>query len=380
MQYRKFGSTSDRVSALGFGMMRLPVVDGDPAKIDEEKTAEMVNYAIDHGVNYIDTAYNYHREQSEVVVGKVLKGGTRDKVYLATKCPTWLVTTRDDFDKYLDIQLERLRTDHIDMYLLHALNSKRWPVLLEAKVFDFLEAAKADGRIKNAGFSFHDEFPAFKTIVDSYDWDFCQIQFNLVDEYFQAGLAGLKYAGAKGMAVVIMEPLRGGKLVRKVPADVQAIYDSSSVKRTPADWALRWVWNHPEVSLLLSGMGEMREVMENIRTAETALPNSLTGADLAMLDQVKSAYRSRTRVSCTQCEYCMPCPQGIHIPDLFEVYNSAHIFGTVEDLPKSFERMKESLGDPANCVDCGNCEQACPQRLPIRKHLKELSAIARPGA
>ncbi|MGI6667811.1 MAG: aldo/keto reductase [Bacillota bacterium] len=378
MQYRKFGSRDFKVSALGFGMMRLPVIDGDSAKIDEEKTAEMVRFAVESGVNYIDTAYNYHREQSEIVVGKILKDGLRDKVYLATKCPTWLVTAREDFDKYLDTQLEKLQTDHIDMYLLHALNKKRWPVLKEAGVFDFLTAAKKDGRIRNAGFSFHDDLEVFKPIVDSYEWDFCQIQLNFMDERFQAGVDGLRYAHAKGMAVVIMEPLRGGRLVKKVPDEVMGIYEAAEVKRTPADWALRWVWNHPEVSVVLSGMGAMREVKENVATAETAFPNSLTDKELQMFEEVKDAYRRRTKVSCTQCEYCMPCPQGIHIPDIFDAYNNASIYGALEDFSRSYERMKEHLGDPAACADCGNCEQACPQGLPIRRHLREVVSLVAP--
>ncbi|HHY44935.1 MAG TPA: aldo/keto reductase [Firmicutes bacterium] len=381
MQYRKFGSRDIKVSALGFGMMRLPTIDGDSANIDLDKTAEMVRYAIDSGVNYIDTAYNYHREQSEIAVGKILKeDGLRDKVYLATKCPTWLVTTRSDFDKHLDTQLKKLQTDHIDMYLMHALNKKRWAAIKEAGVFEFLDAAKKDGRIRNAGFSFHDDLQTFKPIVDSYNWDFCQIQLNFMDEYFQAGIEGLKYASSKGLAVVIMEPLRGGKLVKKIPEEVKEIYESAEVNRTPADWALRWVWNHPEVSVVLSGMGQMSEVQENIRTAETAFPNSLTEAELQMFEKVKEAYRKRMKVSCTQCEYCMPCPQNIHIPDVFEAYNDASIYGTLEDFARGYERMKEYLGDPAACVECGNCEQACPQGLPIRRHLKEVVALVAPKA
>ena len=380
MQYRKFGTKDIKVSALGFGMMRLPTIGGDSANIDVEKVSEMVNYAVENGVNYIDTAYNYHREQSEIVVGKVLKDGLRDKVYLATKCPTWLITGRDDFDKYLDIQLRKLQTDHIDMYLMHALNKKRWESIRDAGVFDFLDAAKKDGRIRYAGFSFHDELGVFKPIVDAYDWDFCQIQLNFMDEHFQAGVEGLRYANSKGLAVVIMEPLRGGRLVKKVPDEVKAIYDSAEVKRTPADWALRWVWNHPEVSVVLSGMGKMGEVQENIRTAETAFPNSLTEAELQMFERIKETYRRRMRVPCTQCEYCMPCPQGIHIPDFFEAYNDASIYGTIEDFAAGFERMKEHLGDPAACVECGNCEQACPQSLPIRNHLKEIVALVAPKA
>jgi predicted aldo/keto reductase-like oxidoreductase len=320
------------------------------------------------------------RSQSEIVVGKILKDGLRDRVYLATKCPTWLVNAREDFDTYLNTQLGKLQTDHIDMYLLHALNKKRWPVLKEAGVFDFLSTAKRDGRIRNAGFSFHDELAVFKEIVDSYDWDFCQIQFNFMDERFQAGLEGLKYAHAKGMAVVIMEPLRGGRLVKKVPAEVMDIYATHEVKRSPADWGLRWVWNHPEVSVVLSGMGRIEEVQENIRTAQTALPNSLTEKELEMLEAVKDAYRKRTKIPCTQCEYCMPCPQGIHIPDIFDAYNTASIYDSLEEFARRFDRAKEHLGDPAACVECGNCEQACPQALPIRRHLKEVVALVAPKA
>ena len=199
-----------------------------------------------------------------------------------------------------------------------------------------------------------------------------------MDEYFQAGIEGLRYAHSKGLAVVIMEPLRGGRLVKRVPEEVRSIYEAAEVKRTPADWGLRWVWNHPEVSVVLSGMGEMREVQENVRTAETAFPNSLTEADLQMFEKVKEAYRKRTKVACTGCEYCMPCPQGIRIPGIFEAYNDASIYGTLEGF--SYERMVEHLGDPAACAECGNCEQACPQGLPIRRHLKEIVSLGSPKA
>lgn len=374
MQRRKFGRHDFDVSALGFGAMRLPVIDNDPAKIDEEKTREMIHYAIENGVDYIDTAYNYHREQSEIVVGKVLKEGYRDRVNLATKCPTWLIKSHKDFDTYLNIQLDKLQTDHIDMYLLHSLNKERWQSLLEAQVFKFLERAKSDGRIRYAGFSFHDDVQTFKKIVDSYTWDFCQIQFNFMDEYYQAGIEGLKYAAARGLAVVIMEPLRGGRLVKSIPPEVMAVWNQAPVKRTPADWALRWVWNHPEVTVVLSGMGTIEQVKENIQTAATSLPNSLTKEELALFHKVKQIYRARIKINCTRCEYCMPCPQKISIPNLFEAYNDAYMYNSRDTLVKNFDRLTEHLGNPANCIECGRCEKSCPQKLPIRQYLKDILA------
>ena len=377
MQRRKFGKYDFDVSALGFGMMRLPVIDNDQAKIDEEKTRQLVHYAVDHGVDYIDTAYNYHGGQSEIVVGKIFKEGLRDKVKLATKCPTWLVKAREDFDRFLEEQLQKLQTDHIDMYLLHSLNKERWKPLVEADVFDFLSRAKADGRIRYAGFSFHDDVATFKSIVDSYDWDFCQIQYNYMDEDTQAGTEGLKYASGKGLAVIIMEPLRGGRLVQNVPDEVQAIWDRSGIKRRPADWGLRWVWNHPEVTVVLSGMNSMEQLQENIKTAETALPNSLGREELALFDEVKAFYRGRIRIACTSCRYCALCPQSIKIADLFHMYNEACMFGTRDSLRRNYDRIKKDLGDPASCLECGQCEGACPQHLPIRKLLKEIDADLR---
>lgn len=376
MQRRKFGFHDFDVSALGFGCMRLPVIDNQPDKIDEAKTAEMIYYAVDNGVDYIDTAYSYHREQSEVVLGRILKEGYRDKVNLATKCPTWLIENREDFDKYLDIQLTRLQTDRIDMYLMHSLNKDRWNNLLKNDVFSFIESAKQDGRIRYAGFSFHDDLATFKSIVDAYDWDFCQIQYNYMDEKFQAGTAGLKYAAAKNLAVVIMEPLRGGRLVRNIPAEVKEIMERSGKNRTSADWALRWVWNHPEVTLVLSGMGKLDEVKQNIETAGTALPNSLTQEELEMFEQVKAAYRKRIRIDCTACEYCLPCPQDIVIPKLFDQYNDAFMYNTMDGFAQRYDWIVENWGNPEDCIECGQCEEACPQNLPIREPMKEIRSAA----
>lgn len=378
MKYRTFGKLSWKPSALGFGAMRMPTLDGNDAHIDEPEAARMLRHAIDQGVNYIDTAYPYHQGNSESFVGRALADGYRERVKLATKLPCWLVKTADDFDRLLNEQLDRLQTDHIDFYLLHALNKESWPGMRGLGVLQWAEGAIADGRIGHLGFSFHDSAELFKEIVDAYDgWTFCQIQYNYMDEEFQAGTRGLEYAAEKGIAVIAMEPVRGGRLAGTPPPEVQALWERAPMQRTPADWALQWVWNRPEVSLLLSGMSTMEQVQQNLASAEQSDAGRLTPEELALIAQVKTTYARLSPVGCTDCKYCMPCPAGVNIPRNFETYNEAFMYGIEHGL-NGFSWIPEEQRAGA-CTQCSACESHCPQNLPIMELLKKVDQrLAKP--
>ena len=368
------------VSILGFGCMRLPLMPGgDPSKINEELAAELIRYAIDEGVNYIDTAYPYHGKgmgsagRSEPVVGKILRDGYREKVKLATKLPSWLIHSRADMDRILNEQLERLETDHIDFYLVHALNKSLWKHVKDAGIARFLEQALSDGRIRYAGFSYHDEPENFNRIVDGFDWSFCQIQYNYMDEEFQAGRSGLEYTAKRGLGITIMEPLRGGKLAQNIPESVQTVFSRSGKNRTPAEWALSWIWNHPEVSLLISGMNSMDQVTDNIKSAGKATEGSFSDSDNFVIDKVKIIYRQRIKVDCTACGYCMPCPSGVDIPGCFDYYNNFHMYGKEDNY-----RFLKAGQRASDCTECGSCEDHCPQSLPIPELLKDVVAVFEP--
>jgi predicted aldo/keto reductase-like oxidoreductase len=375
--YRNFGKTNEKVSILGFGCMRLPVIDGNPEKINEPLATEMLHYAIDHGVNYIDTAYPYHGldatqgGMSEIFVGNALKDGYRDHVYLSTKLPSWNIEKKEDMDYCLNEQLKRLQTDRIDFYLLHGLGHNSWENLTNLDVFEFLDSALEDDRIRYAGFSFHDKFELFTEIVDSYNWSFSQIQYNYMDQEFQAGKAGLEYIAAKNMGTVIMEPLRGGCLTKNIPPDIQAIWDQASVKRSPAEWALRFIWDQPEVDVVLSGMSAMEQVKENIRIAEDGYVNSFTDDEKNLIEEVKEAYKARIHAGCTSCNYCVPCPNGVDIPLNLNLLNDLYIYQNMDKPAGNYSFLKAKKASASFCDDCGECEEKCTQDIPIRKYLKE---------
>ena len=372
MEYRNFGQLDWKVSALGFGTMRFPVLDGDSSKIDEPQAMKMVRDAIDAGINYIDTAWGYHREQSEPFVGSVLADGYRERVKLATKMPSWLVMAPEDLDKYFNIQLERLQTDYIDCYLLHTLNKRYWDNYLRLNIFDWLEKKKDEGKIRAVGFSFHDKYEVFEEIVTAYDhWDFCQIQYNYVDIEEQAGLKGLKLAADKGLAVIIMEPLRGGGLASpKLPPTVEEVFARSERPWSHVEWALQWLWDQPEVSLVLSGMSTPEQVAQNLTFASRSAVGQLSDADRQLIIDAHKAMRAVSPIPCTKCEYCLPCPQGVRIPSIFSVYNDAMMFNLKAYGQRNYGISIPTDGKADQCVECGACEELCPQQIEIIESLK----------
>jgi predicted aldo/keto reductase-like oxidoreductase len=377
MKYRKFGKLDWKVSALGFGTMRLPVLNNDSGIIDEQPTISMLRYAIDHGVNYIDTAYGYHKGNAEVVIGKALKDGYRDKVRIATKLPIRDVRSYSDFDRFLNEQLHKLQTEVIDFYLLHGLDSVEWPKMRDLGVIEWAEKAMKTGRFRYLGFSFHSSYETFQRIVDSYDnWTLCQFQYNYMAENFQAGTRGMEYAHKKDIAVVAMGPIKAGRLASP-PAKVDKIWTSTPLQKNPQEWALRWVWNHPEVTTALSGMSTLKQVIENIASAEYSEPSNLTGKQLALISQVRDAYRSYGPVSCFDCHDCLPCPRGVDIPTVFDYYNEAVIYNSpvgarqMYNIPGILD--VERRGD--KCDGCSICIEKCPHNIAIPEMLAKAHAF-----
>ncbi len=375
MLYRKMNNVKSDLSILGFGCMRLPVMkDG---RIDQKQATEMLRYAIDNGVNYVDTAYPYHNGESEPFLGSALKDGYREKVNLATKLPSWMIKSRKDMDRCLKEQLRRLRTDHIDFYLIHGLVKPFWDNLYQLGVTEFLDDAISDGRIRYAGFSFHDKVEVFKEIVDAYNWTFCQIQYNFMNEEYQAGTEGLRYASDKGLGIVIMEPLLGGMLAKDIPA-IMAIWKKSPVQRSLSEWALRWVWNHPEVTVVLSGMSSLPQMVQNVSFATNGLPNTLSQEELKLFEEVKAEYKKRVKVPCTGCRYCMPCPSNVSIPECFEMYNTACMFDAPDVAKINYKIALGGMfggtpGFASQCQECGKCEELCTQGIPIRENIKKVA-------
>jgi predicted aldo/keto reductase-like oxidoreductase len=376
MLFRQIPKNGDSLSVLGFGCMRLPTLkNGD---IDEDRASKQLRYAIDRGVNYVDTAWYYHMEQSESFLGRALAGGYREKVKIATKLPSWDIENRREMDIFLNAQLKKLKTTYIDYYLIHGIDGALWDNMKKMNVVDFIDRAKADGRIKNAGFSFHGPGKDFPLIVDDYDWDFCMIQYNFLDEKNQAGTEGLKYAAAKHLGVIVMEPLRGGKLANPVPASVKKIWDEAEIKRTPVEWALRWVWNHPEVTTILSGMNDEKQIEENLAIADSAFPNSLTDSELKLVQKAATQFRKLLKVDCTGCRYCMPCSFGVNIPFCFEEYGNLYLSNNPKEAKFSYAGRLGGVfsnGKPefaSLCTECGECMRMCPQNIDIPAVLKSV--------
>lgn len=368
MNYRKDKYGND-LSILGFGCMRLPMKYGF---IDMTAAEEQIMTAIERGVNYFDTAYIY--PGSEAVLGEILeKNGVRDRVSIATKLPHYLIRSREDLDKLFDEELRRLRTDHIDYYLMHMLTDcATWDRLKALGIESWIAEKKASGAIRQIGFSYHGNTDAFCALLDAYDWDFCMVQYNYMDEHSQAGRRGVQYAHQKGLPVMIMEPLRGGKLVSRLPEDAKKIFASHHPMRTPAQWAFRWLWNQPEITCVLSGMNSMEMVEDNIETASSAAAGDLTQEDEAMLTRVVSAINSKMKVGCTGCGYCMPCPKNVDIPGTFAAYNrrySENRFWSFVEYAMCTALRKNPTA-ASQCVGCGKCEKHCPQGIHIREELK----------
>ena len=365
-----FDLNGEKISRLGFGCMRFKTIDGDNGKIDKEASSKDILEAIDKGLTYIDTAYPYHDGKSEKFIGEFLEENKlRDKIKLTTKLPCWLVKERDDFYKLLNEQLDNLRTDHLDFYLLHSLDVKRFRQVVELGVLDFLTEIKEKGIVKHVGFSFHDEYPAFEEIIKAYDWDFCQIQLNYLDVDYQAGLKGYELAKEMGIPVVIMEPVKGGRLANP-PEEVRDLLKDFT-DLSPAQEALKFPLSLDNVMTVLSGMNDIDQVRENLEMASTTDYNSLTKEDEDFYEKARDIYKSRERIGCTACEYCLPCTVDINIPKVFGLWNKAFLYDEEEKSRKEYQDYLKEGVSPTECIECGKCEGICPQNLEIIEGLKE---------
>lgn len=373
MQYRKILKTGEEISVLGYGGMRFPTKMG---KIDVPLAKKQILTAIDLGVNYIDTAWFYHYGESESFLGNHILNSGR-KINIATKLPVPMVTKTSQMEEIFEKQRKKLNVEVIDFYLLHMLSGKFFDKMLNLSVIKFMDDLKSSGRIRYMGFSFHSDFDDFVRIIDSYDWDFCQVQFNILDVDFQAGIKGTEYAKSKGISVFIMEPLRGGSLVTKMPKKIEKLYATADIQRTPAQWAFRFIYNHDAVTMVLSGMNDETHILENIETAKQTLPNSMSQKELEIIKDVRKTFNELMTVHCTGCEYCLPCPVNINIPNTFTALNNKNMFNDrLSDIihlkTVGISYKGDKPGYASNCINCGKCEKACPQNIEIRKKLKDV--------
>ena len=369
MEKRKMEKLGIETSLLGFGCMRFPVLEN--GEINEPEAERMLDKAIAEGVNYIDTAYPYHEGKSEIVTGKILKKYDRDSFYLATKLPLWQINSLEDVDRIFGEQLTKLQTDHVDFYLMHAMNKERWDAMRKLGVVERLEQIKAEGRIRYLGFSFHDSYEAFEEIINAREWDFCQIQLNYMDVEEQAGLKGYELAASKNVPVIVMEPVKGGSLAA-FAEDIMEKFRAADAQASAASFALRWVGSLPGVKVILSGMSTMGQVEHNLKTFGCFKP--LSGEEQKMMKEVRDTLKSRVQNGCTACRYCMPCPAGVDIPGCFGVWNTYHMYQNYNMVKRRWENELGEQKQAKNCVKCGKCEQACPQKLSIRKDLERAQA------
>ena len=370
MKYRPMGKLGIQASAFGLGCMRFNGAASGDSVIDEQKAISLIRRAIDGGVTYLDTAYVYLDKTSEIVLGKALRDGYRERVTIATKMPAEYVHNRAEMEALLESELKKLQTDHIDFYLMHGINREKWEYFKSIGAPEFFDDMKKAGKIRYKCFSFHGPYEDFEFVLNDWDWDMVQIQYNFMDINNQAGTKGLKLAGSKGIPVVIMEGLLGGRL-SKAPVNVQSLYDAYPVKRSPVEWAFRWLCNHPEVSVVLSGCNEAEQIDENLRIFDTVEPNIMSEEELKLMEDVREAYLSRTRIGCTGCRYCMPCPNGVDIPGVFSVWNSVSLYDTDPKENWNLRQINEKGSGAGNCIACGACEAACPQHLPIIESLQK---------
>lgn len=381
MLYRELGSTGEKVSILGFGCMRLPTLENKPyGKIDEKEASKILNYGIENGVNYLDTAYSYHANEgdetnSETFLGDFLETQNREKLLLSTKLPSWLVENKEDMDKFVDEQLARLKQDYIDVYLLHSINEDYWKKLVDYDVFEFLDKLKSNGTVKYVGFSFHDEIDLFMEMMDSYKWDVVLTQLNYLDENYQAGLMGVQYSSQVGLGNIIMEPLRGGSLANNVPTDIQNIWNNFKVKRSPAEWAFRYLWNIEEVDVVLSGMNSLEDVKENIRFSDKGIAKSLTDEESMLIKDVARLYKDRIKVDCTECGYCLPCKEGVAIPKCLKEYNLSYMLNDKKATHMQYFTQINKEERAFNCTKCGDCKLRCPQMIDIPNEMDNVKKL-----
>ncbi len=373
MQYRTFKKIDKKVSLLGMGAMRLP--ETEDGKVNEQEAIDIIRSGIDSGITYVDTAYPYHNGQSERIVGKALKDGYREKVTLADKMPIWLAKDEDHMKAIFNKQFERLDTDCIDMYLVHNVGIPVWKRAKKLNLMPFLEEMKAEGKIKHIGFSFHDSYEFFEEMLDEYPWEFCQIQLNYMDKNIQAGVKGLKLAAEKGLGVIIMEPLKGGRLTDAVPPSVQKLWDESDTKRSPAEWAFKWLANMPEVTLMLSGMSSKSQLEENIRIMSAEDVARLTDEEKKLIDNVSDEYNRLIKYSCTGCKYCMPCPKKLEIPKILTYFNDWNAYEQNPSTKFEYSTWIPDGRHASDCVGCKACEEKCPQHLPIARAMQEAAEV-----